>query len=78
VTRSLQVNAKSTGASVGKFADVVGLLWRVPRTVNELERLTGISFDTLSRYITLLKAEGLLVESTPRPRFVVYKWVDRS
>jgi Fic family protein len=73
----LNINLRSSSTYLAKFTDVVGLLWRAPRTINELERLTGISFDTLSRYITLLKAEGLLVESTPRPRFKVYKWVDR-
>jgi Fic family protein len=77
MTRSVRVNAKSTGASVGKFADVVGLLWRASRTVREVVKVTGVGIDTTARYFAVLEAEGLIVRDGSRDRSAVYRWVDR-
>jgi hypothetical protein len=78
MTRSTRVNAKSPGTWIGKFGDVVGLLWRTPRTVREVVKVTGAGVDTTARYFAVLEAEGLIVRDGSRDRSAVYRWVDRS
>jgi len=77
MTRSLQVSAKSSGTGISKFADAVGLLWRAPRTVREVVKVTGAGVDTTARYFAVLEAEGLIVRDGTRDRSAVYRWVDR-
>jgi DNA-binding MarR family transcriptional regulator len=78
VTRSTKISSRSPGTGLAKVIDTVGLLWRAPRTVTEVHRLTGVTYGIVSRHFTVLEAEGLIVRDGERNTSAVYKWVDRS
>ena len=43
-----------------RIADVLALLRKQPRTLQELHTLTDVALPTLRRWLTALEAEGLL------------------
>ena len=48
-----------------RVADLVSLLVKAPRTVNELAELTDYEYHSVSRYLNALHAEGLLTKVRP-------------
>lgn len=63
-----------------RFAAVVALIVERPRTVPELEEITGYHHRTLNQCCHALEAEGLVSQSLSQqptdggPRPIVYTW----
>ena len=55
------------GAYVERYADIIALITKAPRTIAELSSLAGISDMPTRRFVNALKAEGL-VTSQYAPR----------
>lgn len=76
----------SNGKHIRHFTDVVGLLWRAPRTVSEIADLMEARFDTVARVVAALRDEGLVKPAGTRPRPKgkggrapqIYAWVERD
>jgi len=50
----------STGINRAKIIDLLGLLVRAPRTVDELSELTGMDKGPVRRWLSLLSEERLV------------------
>lgn len=55
------------GSFHSRMAYVVALLTKKPRTMPELERITGQTHLALSRYLAALEAEGLVLRGLEPP-----------
>lgn len=67
----------SDGSSLQKFTDVMNLLRKAPRTIQETVEVTGYSRVTVARYLALLEAEGFIVADGMGGRLggaQSYKW----
>lgn len=78
--------SRASGKHIRHFADIVGLLWRAPRTVPEIADLMDTRADVVTRVVAALIDEGLVRPAGTRPRPQgkggrapqVYAWVDRD
>jgi Bacterial regulatory protein, arsR family len=80
--REIPTAAGSGKTAVGKIKQprtntenclaAVQLLTRQPRTARELSKLLGVKFDTVSRYLRLMEAEGLARRNGLAPRQAVH------
>jgi DNA-binding IclR family transcriptional regulator len=62
-----------SAAVVERYVDVVALVVKAPRTVSELEELSGLYRKSLYRLLDALEAEGL-VEKSMNGRKSVWRW----
>lgn len=57
----------SSGINRAKIVDMIGLLVRAPRTMDELSELTGMDRATLHWWLRLMVEEGLLRKEAHPP-----------
>ena len=78
--------SRASGKHIRHFADIVGLLWRAPRTVPEIADLMEARADVVTRVVAALLDEGLVKPAGTRPRppglggktTQIYAWVNRD